>query len=246
MGTRASSPHCDLRLVRRAPTRHCDLQFVNGSRNPLIHEWCVDRVFACVSQIGGMMKKHSYLVIFSVFLFGAACGSEAENANDTCVSSSSSFARFSSTCELAEVSCGGGQLLTHQGSTTAQKGDVIVTTHKFLDTDGASVELVEECGGVCSGGESLSAGGCRLEGMIQGEAFVVFDVDVKSPYPGYLLEVFRTDLVAGTVTNSFGDPTNFTDLADVQVRWENMSGAFASVCSVPDDWCTDDFAIYDQ
>jgi len=118
-----------------------------------------------------MMKKHSDLVILSAFLFAASCGSEAENANDTCVSSSSSFRVFPSLCELVDVSCGGGQILTHQSNSTAQVGDKIITTHVFLDANGASVEVFEECGTVCSGNGEMTtvAGGCKLEDVIEGD-----------------------------------------------------------------------------
>ena len=191
------------------------------------------------------MKKKSYLVVLSALLCLSACGSEKGDTCTEAVTSSSSFTKFSSVCELVEVTCGGGQILTHISNSTARVGGTVVTTHKFMDGSGASVEILEECGSAClSGDESISAGGCRLEDLIQGEAFVAFDADPKSPYPKYLAEVFRTDLVPGAVTNSFGDVTDFTNLTDVQARWSAQRSAVSAECTVPNDWCPDDYAIY--
>jgi len=164
-----------------------------------------------------------------------------------CDTSSGSFRVFPNLCELVDVSCGGGQILTHQSNSTAQVGDKIITTHVFLDANGASVEVFEECGTVCSGNEEMTtvAGGCRLEDVIEGDAFIVFEADPNSAFPKYLVEVFRTDLVDGVVTDAFGGPTKFADLADVQSKWASTSEPFAQGCGVPEGWCAEDFMIYE-
>lgn len=130
---------------------------------------------------------------------------------------SASFAAYATLCELVKASCGQGEILKHERTEGPVEVDgLILTTHIFLNSSGETFQVLEECGQVATSAGNTSGGQCRLDSLIEGDAFIVWSND------GYLVQVFRGDQVAGMVTDVYGSITTFRDLADLDTRWSSL------------------------
>lgn len=160
---------------------------------------------------------------------------------------SASYSLYGTVCELVQVSCGNGGVFAHTGT---QAGilinDRVITKHTFESADGEVLEITEECGSYSAGQDENfgTAHGCRIPGLIEGDAFIVSDND------GWLIEVFRTDTSELTVTNAFDKATNLEDLEDLQSRWDDGVAAFSQEqeCGARnlnvESWCSGDSSLY--